>query len=145
LESEAAATSAAKELAGGRDFAALAKKISTDADTREKSGRLGPWTQYQPLPKPLADSPEAQKAVAALKKGQNTSALKTKSGLYEIVRADEASSPTARPLDEVRDVIASRLRQEKTMKRQEEVLARLREAEKVVIYRDAVEGTKPSK
>ena len=145
LDSESAATSVAKELAGERDFAALAKRVSTDADTREKGGRLGPWTQYQPLPKPLEDSLELQKAVAALKKGQNTAALRMKSGTYEIVRADEASSPTARPLDEVRDVIASRLRQEKTMKRQEEVLARLREAEKVVIYRDAVEGTKPSK
>jgi peptidyl-prolyl cis-trans isomerase C len=145
LTNQAAATSVTKELESGKAFDALARKVSINAETREKGGRLGSWTEGQPLPAALGDEPELAKAVGALQQGQNTTALKTKSGKYEIVHADEVTSSAIRAFDEVRDTVASRLRQEKMRKRQEEVLARLREAEKVVIYRDAVEGKKPSK
>ena len=138
LDNEATATSVTKALEAGSDFSALARKVSINAETREKGGRLGSWTEYQQLPAALGDEPELHKAIGSLKQGQNTPALKTKSGKYQIVHADEASSPTIRPFEEVRDTIAGRLRQEKISKRQDEVLTRLREAEKVVLYPESV-------
>lgn len=145
LANEAAATSAVAALEGGQSFDALARKISVNAETREKGGRLGSWTEDGPLPTALGNEPELRKTIGDLKQGQRTAPLKTKSGSYQIVRTDEVSSPTIRAFEDVRETIAARLRRERMLKRQEEVLARLREAEKVVIYREAIEGTKPSK
>jgi len=145
LATEAAATSVVAALDAGQAFDALARKVSINSETRDKGGRLGSWTEGASLPTLLGDEPELQKAIAALKQGQRTPPLKTKAGKYQIVRADEVTSPTVRAFDEVRDTIASRLRQEKMMKRQEEVLGRLRDAEKVVIYPDAIEGKKALK
>jgi len=135
LGDEAAATSVAAALKKGGDFGRLARKFSQNAKTREKGGAIGSWTEGSPLPPPLDDDPALRKAVAALKKGEWTAPVKTKSGKYQIVRADEISSPTLRPFDQVKRLIEARLRSEKTMKRQQEVLSRLRRAENVIIYR----------
>jgi len=142
---EKAAKAAVKELDAGRDFAALARKVSTNAETREKGGSVGAWTEGEPLPAALGDDPELPKTLGALKQGERTPPLKMKSGKFEILRADKVTSGTVQPLDEARQAIAARLRQEKMIKRQDEVLTRLRDAEKVVIYPEAIEGKKPSK
>jgi peptidyl-prolyl cis-trans isomerase C len=142
---EKAAKAAAKELDAGRDFAALARKLSINAETREKGGSVGTWAEGAPLPAALGDDPDLPKAIGALKPGERTPPIKMKSGKYEIIRADKVTSGTVQPLDEAQQTIAARLRQEKMIKRQEEVLARLREAEKVVIYPEAIEGKRSSK
>ncbi len=145
LGSEAAATSAAAALASGADFADLARKVSDNKDTRDKGGHLGSWIEGSPLPAPLGDAPEIASALPSLGKGAHTGAIRTPSGRFQIVRVDEVSSPTVPAFEAVREQVLQRVRQEKILNRQEEVLTRLRNAEKVVIYREAIEGTKTGK
>ncbi|MCX8037869.1 MAG: peptidyl-prolyl cis-trans isomerase [Candidatus Sumerlaeia bacterium] len=145
LDNEAAATSASAALAGGADFADLARKVSVNQETRDKGGRLGGWIEGTPLPAPLGDSPEIASALASLKKGAHTGAIRTPAGRFQIVRVDDTSSPTVPAFEAVREQVLQRVRQEKILKKQEEVLTRLRNAEKVVIYREAIEGTKTVK
>ncbi len=93
-----------RELAQGKDFSALAKTYS-QAFSRDKGGEAGTF-----FPGDL--SPDLSQPVFALKAGQVTPLLETKTGWYifKVVSRREAKPPT---LDEARDSIIEALKEQK--------------------------------
>ncbi len=93
-----------RELAQGKDFGALAK-IYSQAFSRDKGGDAGTFS-------PGDLSPDLSQPVFALKAGQVTPLLETKTGWYifKIVSRREAKPPT---LDESREGIIEALKEQK--------------------------------
>jgi parvulin-like peptidyl-prolyl isomerase len=101
-EDESLAKEILAELKGGADFAALAKKHSTDKASAAQGGELG----WQTVP----GEPEFDAAVAKLKDvGDLSPLVRTKVG-WHIIRLAETRTGSEQPLEEVagqiRDVLA---------------------------------------
>jgi peptidyl-prolyl cis-trans isomerase D len=91
-----------KQLHGGADFAALAKKDSEDA--ADKGGDLGWLVRGQGLP-------EFEKVVFTLKPGQTSDVITTSIG-YDIAQVLEHEQARVKPFDEVKAAIADDLRKQ---------------------------------
>jgi peptidyl-prolyl cis-trans isomerase C len=103
---EAAAQAGLKALAGGADFAALAKKDSQDPGSGANGGDLN-WAT------PDTFVPEFSQAMVALKKGQTTQApVKSQFG-WHIIRLTDVRKAQPPAFDEVKDALRERLQQEK--------------------------------
>lgn len=77
LKTEAEAKAVRKELAAGKDFAALAKAKSADPGSKQQGGSLGYFRRGQMVP-------EFEKAAYALKPGQRSDIVKTAFGYHLI-------------------------------------------------------------
>jgi peptidyl-prolyl cis-trans isomerase D len=100
-----------KQLKGGSDFAALAKKYSEDTATAKDGGAVS-----QPLIQGSGSAPEIEKAAFSLSKGQSSDLISTSYG-FEIIRVDDRVAAHARSFDEVRPeiepVVSAQLNQKK--------------------------------
>ncbi|MEL5504881.1 peptidylprolyl isomerase [Serratia ureilytica] len=106
LKTEAEANAALDELKKGADFATLAKEKSTDIISRRTGGELG-WLE----PETTADE---LKQANLTEKGQLSGVVKSSVG-YLIVRLNDIEPEKLKPLSEVHDAIAKKVKQEKAV------------------------------
>ena len=100
-EAKAEIEKLAKQLAGGADFAATAKKVSDDKESAEKGGEFGVIRKSDALDDAIKN------AVFALKPGQISPPVKQANGFY-LFRLDQY---TVQPLEEVREKLYEEIRQ----------------------------------
>ncbi|MBX3724701.1 MAG: SurA N-terminal domain-containing protein [Xanthomonadales bacterium] len=90
---------AAEARAEGADFAALARRDSTDLGSREQGGDLG-WIEQG-----LTD-PAFEEAAFALESGQVSDPVRTEDG-FHVIMVREIRAATQRPFEEVREELAA--------------------------------------
>jgi len=100
------AEGALKQLKGGADFAALAKQLSEDDATKANGGDLNYFSRGRMVP-------EFDSAVFAMQSGQMSDLVKSSFG-FHIIKVTDRKPDVTRPLDEVRDEITERLKQQKS-------------------------------
>lgn len=103
-KTEADATALLAQLKEGASFADLAKTKSIDPISARKGGDMG-WLEP-------ATTPDELKNAGLTEKGQMSGVIKSSVG-FLIVRLDDIQPEQVKPLDEVRDVIAAKVKQEK--------------------------------
>ena len=103
LRSEEDATAAAAALAEGRDFAEVAREVSTDGSA-QRGGELG-WFG------PGMMIPEFEEAVRALEVGQVSGPVQSRYG-WHLIRVAETRIATVPPLAAVREELVAELRRE---------------------------------
>lgn len=86
VASEADATAIAQKIAGGADFAALAKESSTDAGSKEDGGNLGYFGRGQMVP-------QFEQTAFALKKGEVSKPVQSQFGWHIIKLEDRRQKP----------------------------------------------------
>ena len=107
-----------KQLKGGADFAALAKKNSDDTGSAENGGSIGWITHGKTVP-------EFDKAAFALPKGGMTDQpVKTQFG-FHIIKVDDKRAAHLQTLDEVKDQIEPIVAQEKAQKAAEQLAQKI--------------------
>lgn len=105
-KTEAEAKAVLDELSKGGDFAALAKEKSADIISARKGGDMG-WLEPGTTPDELKNS--------GLKdKGQLSGVIKSSVG-FLVVRLDDIQPAQTKPLAEVKDAIAAKVKQEKAV------------------------------
>lgn len=105
-KTEAEAKAILDELNKGGDFAALAKEKSADIISARKGGDMG-WLEPGTTPDELKN--------AGLKdKGQLSGVIKSSVG-FLVVRLDDVMPAQTKPLSEVKDAIAAKVKQEKAV------------------------------
>ncbi|EGT4254598.1 peptidylprolyl isomerase [Citrobacter amalonaticus] len=90
----------------GGDFAALAKEKSADIISARNGGDMG-WLED-------ATTPEELKNAGLKEKGQLSGVIKSSVG-FLVVRLDDVQPAIVKPLNEVRDDIAAKVKQEKAL------------------------------
>ena len=90
----------------GDDFAALAKEKSADIISARKGGDMG-WLED-------ATTPDELKNAGLKEKGQLSGVIKSSVG-FLVVRLDDVQPAIVKPLSEVRDDIAAKVKQEKAL------------------------------
>ena len=103
-KTEADATALLAQLKEGASFADLAKTKSIDPISARKGGDMG-WLEP-------ATTPDELKNAGLTEKGQMSGVIKSSVG-FLIVRLDDIQPEQVKPLDEVRDAIAAKVKQEK--------------------------------
>ena len=106
---EAAANEVLKEARSGKDFAALAKKYSTDPAAAKDGGDLGTFKKADMLP-------EIGDTVASMKPGDISPLVLSPAGLH-IIKLEEKSQSAGKPFDEVKGAIEDLLYKKKTDER----------------------------
>jgi peptidyl-prolyl cis-trans isomerase C len=114
VETEEAALAVLEELAGGADFAAVARDKST-GPSGPNGGQLG-WFSTGAM------VPEFEEAVAALEAGALSAPVKTQFG-WHIIKLNETRVQDAPALDDVRAEIEMQIRQIRAQAKIEEVTA----------------------
>ncbi|EHD22714.1 MULTISPECIES: peptidylprolyl isomerase [Brenneria] len=104
VKTEADAQSVLDALKQGADFAALAQEKSTDVISRRNGGDLGWMDENSTI--------DELKQAGLTEKGQLSAAIKSSVG-YLIVRLDDIQPQQVKPLSEVRDDIAAKVKHEK--------------------------------
>lgn len=105
-KTEAEAKAVLDELSKGGDFAALAKEKSADIISARNGGDMG-WLESGTTPDELKN--------AGLKdKGQLSGVIKSSVG-FLVVRLDDIQPAQTKPLAEVKDAIAAKVKQEKAV------------------------------
>jgi len=105
-KTEADAKAVLDELNNGADFAAVAKAKSTDIIAAKNGGDMG-WLED-------ATTPEELKNAGLKDKGQLSGVIKSSVG-YLVARLDDIQPAKTKPLAEVRDDIAAKVKQEKAL------------------------------
>ncbi|WP_226568748.1 peptidylprolyl isomerase [Mangrovibacter yixingensis] len=90
----------------GADFAALAKEKSTDIISARKGGDMG-WLE-------LSTTPDELKNAGLTEKGQLSGVIKSSVG-FLVVRLDDIQPAVLKPLADVRDSIAEKVKGEKAL------------------------------
>jgi peptidyl-prolyl cis-trans isomerase SurA len=117
-EKAAAAARAVRDRAlKGESFEKLVEEVS-EAGSKANGGLIGPILRNE-----LA--PLLQKALENLKPGEIAQPVRTPRG-YQIVKLETATAPTPAPYEEVRDLIADKVIDQKTSVEQRRLLDRLR-------------------
>lgn len=117
-QAKARAQEVREALAGGADFAALARRHSQGPNAAE-GGVMG-WVERGRL------IPEIEQAVFALPPGQLSPVVKSALG-YHVFRAEERRPVQTKPIAEVQGEIRDALLQDKFQQRYREWMAKLRE------------------
>ena len=105
-KTEADAKAALDELNKGTDFATVAKEKSTDIISAKNGGDMG-WLEEGTTPDELKNS-------GLKEKGQLSGVIKSSVG-FLVVRLDDITPATTKPLADVRDDIAAKVKQEKAL------------------------------
>lgn len=116
------------------DFAAAARKESTDDATRDKGGEIGYVTEGQPIPG-IGQAPELSKAILAANAGDVTGPVQTSRG-WHIVKILEKQDAVRRSFEESKQQAAAMLRRQREEEKRQELIQSMMAAEKVVIYDD---------
>ena len=101
----AKADDVSKQIKAGGDFGQLAAKYSEDSGSSNTAGLLG-WIQ-----RGRYGSPEVEKAIFSMPKGQTSDVLKSGYG-FHIVRVEDKQDAHLKPLDEVKGDIEPVLKQQ---------------------------------
>jgi peptidyl-prolyl cis-trans isomerase C len=91
----------------GQDWAALAKKSSTDTLTRGTGGNLGTVTRDGAFGT-LGNQPALAESAFTLKEGQIGGPYKTDKG-WQVIRVDQIKAESTRPFDQVKPLISRQL------------------------------------
>ncbi len=105
-KTEADAKAALDELNKGTDFATVAKEKSTDIISAKNGGDMG-WLED-------ATTPDELKNAGLKEKGQLSGVIKSSVG-FLVVRLDDITPATTKPLADVHDEIAAKVKQEKAL------------------------------
>jgi len=105
-KTEADAKAALDELNKGTDFATVAKAKSTDIISAKNGGDMG-WLEE-------GTTPDELKNAGLKEKGQLSGVIKSSVG-FLVVRLDDINPATTKPLADVRDDIAAKVKQEKAL------------------------------
>ncbi|WP_347115402.1 peptidylprolyl isomerase [Leclercia sp. S52] len=105
-KTEADAKAALDELNKGTDFATVAKEKSTDIISAKNGGDMG-WLEE-------GTTPDELKNAGLKEKGQLSGVIKSSVG-FLVVRLDDITPATTKPLAEVHDDIAAKVKQEKAL------------------------------
>lgn len=105
-KTEADAKAALDELNKGTDFASVAKEKSTDIISAKNGGDMG-WLEE-------GTTPDELKNAGLKEKGQLSGVIKSSVG-FLVVRLDDITPATTKPLADVRDDIAAKVKQEKAL------------------------------
>lgn len=105
-KTEAEAKAILDELSKGGDFAKLAKEKSADIISARNGGDMG-WLE-------LSTTPDELKNAGLKDKGQLSGVIKSSVG-FLVVRLDDVQPAQVKPLSEVHDAIASKVKQEKAV------------------------------
>jgi peptidyl-prolyl cis-trans isomerase D len=106
LKTEADAQAVLEQLKKGADFAALAKEKSADPISARQGGDMG-WLEP-------STTPDELKNANLTSKGQLSGVVKSSVG-FLIVRLDDIQPEQVKPLAEVHDAIAEKVKQEKAL------------------------------
>ena len=96
-----------KEIQGGKDFAAMAKKYSEDPGSKDRGGELGYFQRGQMVP-------EFDSAAFSLKAGEVSEPVKTAFG-FHLIRVEDRREPRQKPLEEVRGELEAELKRRKAL------------------------------
>jgi len=105
-KTEVDAKAALDELNKGTDFATVAKEKSTDIISAKNGGDMG-WLEE-------GTTPDELKNAGLKEKGQLSGVIKSSVG-FLVVRLDDITPATTKPLADVRDDIAAKVKQEKAL------------------------------
>lgn len=105
-KTEADAKAALDELNKGTDFATVAKEKSTDIISAKNGGDMG-WLEE-------ATTPDELKNADLKEKGQLSGVIKSSVG-FLVARLDDITPATTKPLADVHDEIAAKVKQEKAL------------------------------
>ncbi|HKN02550.1 MAG TPA: peptidylprolyl isomerase [Buttiauxella sp.] len=105
-KTEAEAKAILDELSKGADFAALAKEKSADIISARNGGDMG-WLEP-------GTTPDELKSAGLKDKGQLSGVIKSSVG-FLVVRLDDVTPAQTKPLSEVKDAIAAKVKQEKAV------------------------------
>ncbi|PSS52980.1 peptidylprolyl isomerase [Enterobacter sp. FS01] len=105
-KTEADAKAALDELNKGTDFATVAKAKSTDIISAKNGGDMG-WLEE-------GTTPDELKNAGLKEKGQLSGVIKSSVG-FLVVRLDDITPATTKPLADVRDDIAAKVKQDKAL------------------------------
>ncbi|WP_312240329.1 peptidylprolyl isomerase [Pantoea sp.] len=105
-KTQADADAVLAQLKNGGDFAALAKEKSIDPISARKGGDMG-WLEP-------STTPDELKNAGLTQKGQLSGVIKSSVG-YLIARLDDLQPEQVKPLAEVRDAVAEKVKQEKAV------------------------------
>ncbi|MEB6380523.1 peptidylprolyl isomerase [Leclercia adecarboxylata] len=105
-KTEAEAKAALDELNKGTDFATVAKEKSTDIISAKNGGDMG-WLEE-------ATTPDELKNAGLKEKGQLSGVIKSSVG-FLVARLDDVTPATTKPLADVHDEIAAKVKQEKAL------------------------------
>ena len=105
-KTEADAKAALDELNKGTDFATVAKEKSTDIISAKNGGDMG-WLEE-------ATTPDELKNAGLKEKGQLSGVIKSSVG-FLVARLDDITPATTKPLADVHDEIAAKVKQEKAL------------------------------
>lgn len=125
------AKSIKKKLKNGADFAEMAKKHSTDKDTKDKGGKLGKIDSSSKNVSPMV----SQKAMS-MDKGDISDPVQTRTGV-EIIKVTDKST---KDFKDVKDQIKKTVTQKKA-KSQFKVLKELKKEQNVELKNDDFKGT----
>jgi len=137
LPDRAAADAAAREIAGGAGFAAVARRRSLDAATRERGGRLERWVQRGEPFLGEGDAEAVAAAVFAAAKGEVTPPVAAGGHVY-LFRIEDQRPARPRPLAEVRQAVERDYRAMKAQSAYDELLAEAMATEEVKLFPEAL-------
>ncbi|MFP2907272.1 SurA N-terminal domain-containing protein [Pyxidicoccus sp. 3LFB2] len=109
-QAKAKAEALRKDIAGGKDFATVARESSEDPGSKARGGDLG-WVERGSWEPALAD------VAFALKAGEVTQPVETKFGVH-LVKVEEKQAAQDKKLEEVQDEIATTLFKQERAKEQ---------------------------
>lgn len=119
-----------KAAAKGADFAALARKFSQEAATKEKGGDIG-WVSVENL------LPAIRGTVVSMKSGATSKPIRTQIG-WHIVRVADRKAARPLKLEEISASVAQALRQQKQTENRTSYLNALREKTPVTVDEKAL-------
>jgi foldase protein PrsA len=132
---EATAKSVLQQLKSGGDFAALAKKYSTDKSSSDKGGELGFFGKGQMVP-------QFQDAAFGASVGQIVGPVKSPFG-YHIIQVEEKKPATTATYASVKDQIRTQLTQQQENQQIPLFLQQLKDAAKIDVYDDRFKDAFP--
>lgn len=122
-----------KDLQGGADFAAEAKKHSIDG-AAQKGGDLGWFGKGSMLP-------DFENVAFSLKEGQTSGIVQTKFG-YHIIKLTGKRGAGARSFEEVKDQLKQALLPEKQQEAFKKLKEEMKKGAKLNVHEDALKGLK---
>ena len=135
VKTEAEAVDLKKRLAGGEDFASLARKVSVDATTKSKGGDLGILKKGQTVP-------EFEKVLLTLKVGEVSEPVATQFG-YHLIKLVERTTGPVLSYEDAKEQIKEQVLIEKKQKRFKELVAALRANAKLRVLDAPIPDSNP--
>ncbi|MHC4166542.1 MAG: peptidyl-prolyl cis-trans isomerase [Planctomycetota bacterium] len=140
LDDEAKAKELIGRVKGGEDFGELAKEFSTDADTKDKGGKIETEVEEGSYIPGIGTEAELNKKIFAVEAPQVLDEpFKTEKG-WEIVKVEALVPERQKQLDEVRQQVMSMLTNQKSQDVQRDLIKQLMDKHNVIVHTSALGG-----